>query len=151
MRSTLDVVLSGITALSGFGLLVKAARDKIKSSRALTWPTAEGKVLDSRLLAVRDNRGDTWKAHVLYEYSVNGVSYRSDVLQLEAGSSSFTGGAEKTIARYPVGSVVPVYFNPESPGDAMLEPGKMTWWIFFAGICFLFGGVAALIHNLSLK
>jgi len=148
MGSTVDVVLSGVAALSGLGLLVKATRDRIKSNRALAWPTAEGKVLDSRLREVHDHDGTTWQAYVLYEYTVNGASYRSDVLQLEAGSSSFTKGAQKTIARYPIGSVVPVYYNPEAPADAMLEPGKMTWFVFLGGILFLIVGIAALIHNL---
>ena len=148
MGSTVDVVLSGVAALAGVGLLVKATRDRIKSNRALAWPTAEGRVLDSRLREVHDHDGTTWQAYVLYEYSVDGVGYRSDVLQLEAGSSSFTKGAQKTIARYSIGSVVPVYYNPEAPGDAMLEPGKMTWWVFLGGALFFLVGVLAVIHNL---
>jgi len=63
----------------------------------------------------------------------NGDSWRSDVLAVEAGSSSFTGAMEKVIARYPAGSTVTVYYNPDAPHDAMLEPGKMSWWAIFGG------------------
>jgi hypothetical protein len=145
---TFGVFLSGITALAGLGLLVKALRDRIKTNRAQSWPTAEGKVLESKLREVRDDDSRTWGVHIVYEYCVNGETYRSDVWRLEAGSSSFTGNAEKVIARYPAGSTVPVFYNPDAPQDALLEPGKMSWWLFLGGACFLVYGVAAMITNL---
>lgn len=144
----MDIYLSSLVAFLGLALLVKATRDRIKSNRARSWPTAQGKVLDSRLREVHDADGKTWEVYILYEYLVNGESYRSDVWRLQAGSSSFTGAAQKTIARYPIGSTVTVYFNPEAPADAMLEPAKMTWWMFFAGTSFFAAGMVNLIHNL---
>jgi hypothetical protein len=147
-RQMVDLGLSGLTAFTGFGLLVKATRDRIKCNRALSWPTAQGKVLESRLRRVQDSEGKTWAVYILYEYWANGDTWRSDVWRLEAGSSSFTGAMEKVIARYPAGSTVTVYYNPDAPNDAMLEPGKMGWWLFFGGICFAAGGIAALVHNL---
>ena len=147
-RQLADLALSGITALAGFGLLVKATRDRIKCNRALSWPTAQGKVLESRLREDQDSEGKTWAVYIQYEYWANGDTWCSDVWRLEAGSSSFTGAMEKVIARYPAGSSVTVYYNPDAPNDAMLEPGKMGWWLFFGGICFAAGGIAALVHNL---
>jgi Protein of unknown function (DUF3592) len=144
----MNAVFSGIVAFLGLALLVKATRDRIKTNRARSWPTAQGTVLDSRLREVRDSDGKTWEVYILYEYSVNGESYRSDVWRLEAGSSSFTRAAEKTVASYPIGSTVTVFFNPDMPGDAMLEPGKMGWWVFFGGASFLIVGVVALVRNL---
>jgi len=144
----LNVALSSITALMGLGLLVKATRDRIKCNRARYWPTAQGKVLESRLREVRTGRGRSWAVYVLYEYWVNGATHRSDVWRMEAGSSSFTGAANKVIARYPAGSAVMVYYNPDAPGDAMLEPGKMDWWLFFGGVCFFVVGMAAVLFNL---
>jgi hypothetical protein len=149
MTSTFNAALSGLTALAGLGLLIKGTRDLIKTWRARYWPTAQGKVLDSRLREVRDSEGKTWEVYILYEYWANGETYRSNVWRMEAGSSSFTGSAQKAIARYPIGSTVMVYYNPDSPRDAMLEPGKMGWWMFFAGAAFLITGVFAVIHNLQ--
>jgi hypothetical protein len=136
-----------IVTLLGFALLVRATRDRLKSNRARSWPTAQGTVLESRLREVRDSDGSTWEVYILYEYPVNGVSYRSDVWRLQAGSSSFTETAKKTVASYPIGSVVTVHFNPEAPADAILEPGKMTWWMFFGGASFFIVGVIAFIRN----
>jgi len=147
--SALDVALSGLTALAGLGLLVKGTRDRIKANRARYWPTASGKVLESRLREVNDSEGRTWAVYILYEYWAQGETRRSDVWRLEAGSSSFTGSMNKVLARYPVGSSVMVYYNPDAPADAMLEPGKMAWWLSFAGACFFITGIFAVIHNLQ--
>ena len=149
MTSAFDAALCSLTGVVGLGLLVKATRDRIKCNRALSWPTAEGRVLESRLREVRDHDGKTWGVYILYEYWSNGQTYRSDAWRLEAGSSSFTGSMNKVIARYPAGSSVMVYCNPDAPGDAMLEPGKMDWWLFFGGAAFFITGVFAVIHNLQ--
>jgi Protein of unknown function (DUF3592) len=149
MPSTFDAALSGLTALAGLGLLIKGTRDRIKCNRARSWPTAQGRVLDSRLREVRDSEGKTWEVYILYEYWVDGQTYRSNVWRMQAGSSSFTGAAEKAVARYPIGSRVMVYYNPDAPGDAMLEPGKMGWWMFFGGAAFFITGIFAVIHNLQ--
>jgi hypothetical protein len=41
-----------------------------------------------------------------------------------------------------------VYFNPEDPADAMLEPGKISWVLPFAGVVFAAAGVAGVLFNL---
>jgi len=149
MASMFDAALCGLTAVVGLGLLVKSTRDRIKCNRARSWPTTQGKILDSRLREVSDSEGKSWEIYILYEYWVNGETYRSSVWRLQAGSSSFTGSAQKVIATYPIRSAVMVYYNPDSPDDAMLEPGKMDWWMFFAGAAFFVTGVFAVIHNLG--
>ncbi len=112
-------------------------------------PTAEGRVIDSRVREVRDSDGDSYEAYIFYEYSVNGVTHRSDVWRLGVGSSSFMGFAKKAIARYPIGSAITVYFNPDKLGDAMLEPGRASWAFILFGLAFFLGSANAVIHLLK--
>ncbi len=145
----INTILCAFAALAGLGLILVAVFDLRKAHRAKAWPITEGKVLDSRLREKNDGDGITYEVAILYEYFVNGVAHRSDVWRIRAGSSSFTKAALQTVARYPVGSAVPVYFDPEDPADAMLEPGKISWalGLLFAGMAFAAAGVAGVLQN----
>ena len=85
-----DLALSGITALAGFGLLLKATRDRIKCNHALSWPTAQGKVLDSRLREDQDSEGKTGAVYIVEAYSANGEP-GVQTLAVEDGKSAFPG------------------------------------------------------------
>jgi hypothetical protein len=125
----------------GAALMWKGARIQLKSQRAKSWPSVQGRVLESSLRAVLDNRGRTYRAYILYEYAVGGVIRRSDVRRLGEGTSSFTKASSRAVEQYPVGTAVTVFFNPENPADAMLEPGKASWFLFLAGMVFAGAGV----------
>ncbi|HTD23698.1 MAG TPA: DUF3592 domain-containing protein [Terriglobales bacterium] len=141
-----QLLFCGLVSLAGLGLIFMAAFDLRKANRAKTWPTAQGKVLSSGLAAVNDSDGTTYKAAILYEYSVNSVDHRSDVWRVRAGSSSFTKAATEAVKRYPAGATVTVYFNPENPADAMLEPGKVSWSLLFGGVMFAGIGAIGFLH-----
>jgi Protein of unknown function (DUF3592) len=141
-----QLLFCGLVTLAGLGLLLTAAFDLRKAYRAKTWPTTQGKILSSGLAEVSDSDGTTYKVAILYEYSVNGVSHRSDVWRLRAGSSSFTKAATKAVERYPLGATVNVYFNPEDPADAMLEPGRVSWSLLLGGVVFAGMGAIGLLH-----
>jgi len=118
----------------------------VKSRQAKYWPTAQGRILDSRVREVLDDRTPVYDAYIFYEYSVNGVKLRSDVWRLGVGRSSFIGFAKRAVAKYPIGAPVMVYFNPEKPTDAMLETGNASWAFFLFGLAFFLGGMNAVIH-----
>jgi hypothetical protein len=125
----------------GAALMWKGARIVIKSLRARSWPTAMGRVLDSRRRAILDNRGRTYQAYILYEYSVDGVTRRSDVWRLGAGTSSYTKASASAVERYPVGAAVTVFVNPDNPADAVLEPANPSWFLLIAGMVFAAAGL----------
>ena len=98
------------------------------------WNRAEGTVVVSRIA-----RGpDTPDVPVIeYEYQVSGQNYRSDRIGYSiVGSSS---DARVFRDKYPVGKQVTVYYKPEDPSSAVLEPG-LRWPIFLflgVGVAFL--------------
>jgi hypothetical protein len=149
IRLVINAILCVFAVLAGLGMLLVGIFDLRKAHRAKAWPVAEGRILESRLREKTDSDGTSYEVAILYEYSVNGVTHRSDVWRIRPASSSFTKASSRTVARYPVGSAVSVYFNPEDPTDAMLEPGKISWVLFLVGVVFAASGVACVLHNLS--
>jgi hypothetical protein len=141
-------ILCAFISLIGLGLILIGAFDLHKASRAKTWPTAEGRILSSSLRERNDGEGTSYEVAILYEYFVNGRAHRSDVWRVRPGSSSFTKAATAAVERYPVGAAVTVYFNPEDPADAMLEPGKISWSLIFGGLAFAGSGVMGFVHLL---
>ncbi|SHK16536.1 Protein of unknown function [Bradyrhizobium lablabi] len=125
--------------LAPLGLILFAATYKTLEVRAArNWPQATGKVVTStsevREVRVIDNsRDDGYRferrnfANIVYEYSVRGRSLRSNRVSVSEDRGNFE--VAETIARYPVGTVVPVYYNPLYPHEAVLDRDlpKVLW------------------------
>jgi hypothetical protein len=117
--------------LAPLGLLLGAAVYKSLQVRAAKeWPSAAGKVVVSRA-EVRETRiidSDREDGHrteqrnfakIIYEYSVAGQKLRNDRVSIGEDLGNFQ--VAETIAKYPVGAVVTVYYNPLHPKEAVLE------------------------------
>ncbi len=103
-----------------------------KAKVAGGWGSVTGTVLASGLERRRssNNSGSVNYPVVLYSYRVMGQDYQSNVIApgLQVGGS----GAPKVVERYPIGSQVTVYYNPQNPGEAVLEkkaPALMWMWV----------------------
>ncbi len=102
-------------------LQVRAARE---------WPEAAGKVVVSEA-EVRETRvidSDREQGHrteqrnyanIVYEYSVAGQKLRNNRVSIGEDLGNFQ--VAETIAKYPVGAIVTVYYNPLHPKEAVLE------------------------------
>jgi uncharacterized protein DUF3592 len=147
----MSAVLCAVTAIMGLVVSIHAIREQVKARWAKSWPTALGKIMDSRLREVRSRKGITYQTYILFEYSVNEISHRSDVCRVGANesSSSLIGAANKTLARYPMGADVMVYFNPENPTESVLEPGKVSYFLLVLGFMFLLSGVVGFFASMS--
>ena len=117
--------------LAPLGLILVAAIYKTLQVRAAReWPSTPGKVVasNSELRDVRvldDSRENGYSfeqrnfANIVYEYSVSGQTLRNNRVSIGENRGNFQ--VAETIARYPVGTVVTVYYNPLHPRDAVLE------------------------------
>lgn len=63
-----------------------------------------------------------WHFVIHYEYSVDGKIYESNVVNYGNTGSSNRSFAEGYVNRYPVGKPVLVYYDPQQPEKAVLEP-----------------------------
>lgn len=93
---------------------------------AQRWPGVQGTVLASWIEEQTTSNADgslsyTYAPRVRYRYAVMGVEYRADRISFRLRQHGKRSSAEKVVGRYPGGSRALVYFNPERPGEAVLE------------------------------
>src|SRR6478735_8096024 len=117
--------------LAPLGLLLAAAVYKSLQVRAAReWPSAAGKVVVSksevRKVKVLDSDragGHRFEernfADIVYEYSVAGRKLRNNRVSIGEDLGNFQ--VAETIAKYPVGAVVTVFYNPLHPNEAVLD------------------------------
>ncbi|NUO64728.1 MAG: DUF3592 domain-containing protein [Gemmatimonadaceae bacterium] len=133
---------AGLTALwGGFEL-----RDRAR--RMTAWPSVRGRVTGSSLVADRIPMEDGSRAYhpqVSYEYVVAGREYRGERRSLinVGGSGLARGVAQRVLARYPLGSEVVVFYDPQDPSAAILErpdPVAGPTALFALGVALLVAG-----------
>ena len=147
---TLLLFIVGCTALLLFALQARYWYEAVASQR---WSTVSGRVVSSRLRGGYFPAGPAL-AHVEhvavdYQYVVQGTTYTADAVSLGFARESH----ERTLKRYPVGTRVLVYYDPQKPGRAVLEPGLWLQgrrrlevamfylvWIAF-GVCCILPGI----------
>ncbi|HEY8334188.1 MAG TPA: DUF3592 domain-containing protein [Tardiphaga sp.] len=117
--------------LAPFGLILVAAAWKyLQVRQARDWPSTPGRVVVStsevRDVGVIDDSRDDRRgveqrnfANIVYEYTVSGQKLRNNRVDIGENRGNFE--VAETIARYPVGADVMVYYNPRHPRDAVLE------------------------------
>ena len=111
-------------------LLVAAAYKSLQVRAAREWPSASGKVVVSKaeVRKVKVIDGERAEGHrfeernfadIVYEYSVAGRKLRNNRVSIGEDLGNFQ--VAETIAKYPVGALVTVYYNPLHPDQAVLE------------------------------
>ena len=117
--------------LAPLGLILVAAIYKTLQVRAAReWPSTPGKVVTSaaelRDVKVLDSERESgYKfearnfANIVYEYSVSGQKLNNN--RVSTGEDRGNFQVAETIAKYPAGNIVTVYYNPRHPREAVLE------------------------------
>ena len=111
----------------GVFLIYRTQQSKKKAQVSQSWPSTPGQITDSHVSRSQstDSDGDTttsYAARVAYTYQVGGETYSGHNIAFGFSPSySSEAKAQADAARYPVGSQVPVYYNPDKPSDAVLQ------------------------------
>ncbi|WKA29751.1 DUF3592 domain-containing protein [Bradyrhizobium roseum] len=117
--------------LAPLGLLLGIACYKSLQVRAAReWPSTAGKVVVSKtevrkVKVIDSDRAEGHRfeernfADIVYEYSVAGRKLRNNRVSIGEDRGNFQ--VAETIAKYPVGAAVTVYYNPLHPDQAVLE------------------------------
>lgn len=142
--------------LAFIALIAGAAIYKyLQVRQASDWPSVIGKVVVSKsevrkVKTFDDNaasgRGEEERnfAKIIYEYTVDDEKLRGSRVSIGEDLGNFE--VAETIAKYPVGTVVTVYFNPRHPEQAVLERDapQGIWgcviWMVVVGLGLTFGG-----------
>jgi hypothetical protein len=152
----IDAVLIGFGVIAfaiGAVLYVIQFRQGLRADASKKWPTAPGTVVSSALEQSPDHKR-RYRAAMQYRYRVGGKDYQSNRI--------FWGGNEgrqkhmtSVVASYPAGAQVPVYYDPQNPAEAVIDPaqnaGSRPLVLYALGMMtlglFAFtGGVYALVH-----
>ena len=113
------------------------------------WPVAKGSVIQSEIRESRRTTGSgtnkrtvtELRPEVKYTYNLDGQSYESSRITFGAINKLDAG---KTVARYPKGKQIDVFYNPQKPDQAVLEPGTdPTGSLVFIGIGVILAFVGA--------
>ncbi|MCW8963467.1 MAG: DUF3592 domain-containing protein [Gammaproteobacteria bacterium] len=116
-----------------------------------TWPASSGVItaskIDTETHAYRSASNKlessiSYTPVLVYDYQVDGKMFTGTVIY-KSFAHALEFIAEGYIEQYAVGSAVTVYYNPDDPEDAVLEPGFKIFSHYFAFT--FFGGLFALI------
>ena len=148
--------------LGPLALLLGAAVYKTLQVRAArAWPSVSGKVVisgaemrDVRVMDSERKGGFRTEprnfANIVYEYPVAGKKLCNNRVSIGEDRGNFE--VAETIAKYPVGAVVTVYYNPLHPNEAVLERDlpKGLWGCLGIGtvivLAIVFGSAIGLHH-----
>ena len=148
--------------LAPLGLILVAAVWKSLQVRAAReWPSTPGKVVvstaelrDTRVIDSEREGGYRTEqrnfANIVYEYAVAGKKLRNNRVSIGEDLGDFE--VAETVARYPAGAIVTVYYNPLHPNEAVLERDlpKGIWGCLGIGtaivLAIVFGSAAGLHH-----
>ncbi len=148
-------VVTVALALAGMALVVGLLAFALQRQQAAArrWLGTQGEVIHSRLerfwaIDPGDDAGATWRrllmrADLEYAYTVAGVNYRGNRLALGgtfyASRAALVRGAAR---RYRAGEAVQVFYNPDDPSEAVLEPRAVGLGLLW-GVAALLLAVAA--------
>jgi Protein of unknown function (DUF3592) len=104
------------------------------------WPTAEGTVNVSTIIAHSSRKSSSFEVNIDYSYKVAESTYTGKNAIEHFGKVEDAG---KCVATYPQGAKVKVYVNPASPSLSLLSPSDTTvdgyLYLILGGIFFIVG------------
>ncbi|HEX4499506.1 MAG TPA: DUF3592 domain-containing protein [Thermoanaerobaculia bacterium] len=87
---------------------------------ARSWTETRCTVRSSQV-ALAPGRGATYRVDIRYGYAVNGLPHEAKRYDFIAGSSSGREAKQAIVDRYPPGALVPCWFDPAHPDEAVLS------------------------------
>ena len=108
------------------------------------WPSVSGKISETRLASDENDL----LPDIRFSYMIDDNRYEGR-LEFPPGTMPMPGFAADQIAKYSLGSEVEVYYNPQQPEQATLEPGRANddWLVLAVGIGFTVIGLGALFFS----
>lgn len=143
---TEQVVAGSLVAL-GLGYAARQGWALRREAGSRDWPRARGQVRHASMTILTTAAGHGQRRlgdvepYVCVAYVVDGMAYETRTVRWHGVAA---WAARRTLARYPVGSMVPVAYDPKAPGRGVLEPGAtlLRVWQFVIGLALALLGAA---------
>ncbi len=108
------------------------------------WPSVSGEISAARLASDENDL----LPDIRFSYSIDSNHHEGRV-EFPPGTMPMPGFASNQLEKYPLGSKVTVYYNPQRPDQATLEPGRANddWLVLATGIGFTAIGLLAMFFS----
>lgn len=139
----MDTLVGWMGMLAGLGAIGYAWLLHLRVQATESWPTARGEIIEASVereaSSSMNNKSATFAPKIRYRYEVNGRQYTSNTIMLGGtlDTSSRDRAAER-VQRWPVGTTVPVFYNPRRPQQSCLERKSEGIWFTVAIGAFFF-------------
>jgi hypothetical protein len=132
------IIILGLFIIAGLVTTLWGLRIILKARKTQHWPHVDGIIEESRISSDHDDL----LPHIQFRYSVDQTSCRQ-TMTFSGDITPTQEFAASYVQKYPAGSKVQVYYNPEDPNTATLEPGlgKGDWLVFAMGLGMLLFGI----------
>ena len=116
-----------VLGIIGIVLLILYFRNKSKSKASQSWPSTTGQILERKVKVDTSTDEDgitstSYLPQVTYSYTVNGTVYESHRVAFGSTPSyNANKKAEEFLTPYLQGASVKVFYNPEKPGESVLN------------------------------
>ncbi len=133
-------ICSGFFFLIGLALVFVGYQTYRKSDESMSWPTTMGTVKTSE---VRRTIGanNEFHSYIEYEYSVLGSDYVSHTVtfsELMGMQDTRKSVARNAVNKFPAGSSVTVYYDPQNAQKSVLQRGGDSTLIIVGGSFMVF-------------
>ena len=121
------VGFGGVLGIIGIVLIIVYFRNKSKSKASQSWPSVAGQIVERKVKVSTSTDEDgftstSYLPQVTYTYTVNGTVYESHRVAFgSAPSYNSNQKAEEFLTPYVEGAGVTVFYNPEKPGESVLN------------------------------
>ena len=136
------VIILVLVTLAGIAVTLWGLKMQQQAKTRRAWPCVEGSIIES-LISSKEN---DLLPGIRFEYQVDERNLQA-AIRFPPGTQPMPEFSRSYIEKYPLGHKVTVYYNPDAPEDATLEPegGKDNWMILGLGIGATLFGLYALI------
>ena len=115
-----------------------------RAYRSMGWPTSQGLILESLVQRNNFHGIPSSTAKIRYQYFVAGQQFENDTIMFGPGNGcSIWGYADRTVAKFPKGQKVDVYYDPDNSAISCLERGAFCWedvpFLFLMVFCMCIG------------
>jgi hypothetical protein len=153
IKLNLTQIVALITFVVGFVILAMSTIAILKSISSKEWLPTGGKIIHSTIYnySATNEANVTYRPDIAFEYRVDGEKFISDRLYygVKIMSSGNWINSRKITKKYPVDKEITVFYNPNKPKDAVIEPGIHfdLGAIFISSICFIALGLIIFLNS----
>lgn len=120
IMSIRETIFGLIFTIAGISIAIGMVRDNFDAISSVNWVRVDGEIITANL--IRGSRGG-YRADFFYVYSVNQKKIVNSRITFSRSVS-----ATKMIEKYPLFSVINVYYDPDNPEKSVVEPGFDGSW-----------------------